>query len=215
MVADGGGLIVGGIRNTLIGGSGNADIIVGGSWNTINGSAGISSVDANFLGGGFSNTIQNVSTFAFLGGGYNNALQGAYAINLGGISNTNLNDGSVILGGSSNRVTGTWSIAAGRNATVTGSNSFVWSDGTATSSTTNSQFTVSGTNGLYVSGPTWHGWNGTNGGAYFTSNSLAPFSLYAVTNAMPNFSYWEGQSNGILVLIYNSNGVPFMKALWP
>jgi len=215
MVADGGGLIVGGIRNTLIGGSGNADIIVGGSWNTINGSAGISSVDANFLGGGFSNTIQNVSTFAFLGGGYNNALQGAYAINLGGLSNTNLNDGSVILGGSSNRVTGTWSIAAGRNATVTGSNSFVWSDGTATSSTTNSQFTVSGTNGLYVSGPTWHGWNGTNGGAYFTSNSLAPFSLYAVTNAMPNFSYWEGQSNGILVLIYNSNGVPFMKALWP
>ncbi len=76
--------------------------------------------------------------------------------------------------------------------------------------------TVAATNGLYVNGPIWHGFNSTNGGAYFTSNTVSTaFSLYAVTNAMPNFSYWMGESNGILVTIYYSNNVAFMKNNWP
>lgn len=150
LLLDGGGVIAGGIWNTLSGGAGNADVIVGGSWNGIVGSAGISSIDANFLGGGFSNNIASVSAFSFLGGGLKNKLVGSYAVNLGGTANTNVADGSVILGGATNSVTGAWSIAAGRNVKLSNDNSFAWSDGTIVTSTVPNQFLIAGSNGLSV-----------------------------------------------------------------
>lgn len=147
---DGGGVIVGGIRNNLSGGSGNCDVIVGGKYNVLVGSAGIGSVDANFLGGGYSNTIGNVSQFSFLGGGFVNKSVGGYTVSLGGLANTNSADGSVILGGNSNSVSGVWSLAAGRNVINSNDNSFVYSDGAAFNTTTNSQFLVHATNGVGI-----------------------------------------------------------------
>jgi hypothetical protein len=50
-------------------------------------------------------------------------------------------------------------------------------------------------------------------GIIYPSNT---WSLAAVTNPMPNFSFWAGNSNGVaLVSLWLSNGVPYIKQLSP
>lgn len=207
---DGAGIVVGGMFNALGGGSGNADVIVGGARNTLVGIGGTGNIGGNFIGAGLSNRLGS-SFFSFLGAGSVNDLEGSHAVILGGQANTNLTDGGVILGGQSNRVNGLWSVAAGRNVNVTNDNVFSWSDGTVDNSKTNAQHRVTATNGFYLNGPLWLSDANTNHGVYIISNQ---FSLFAVTNAMPNFATWVGPSNGVLVMIYNSNGVPIMEKLW-
>jgi len=210
---DGGGVIVGGLWNSLGGGAGNADVIIGGASNTLSGIGGIGAIGGNLIGAGYKNTL-GTAFFSSILGGTSNSMNGSYAAILGGWGNTNLQDGGVILGGRTNRVNGLWSVAAGRNVTISHDNVFSTSDGIADTSTTNSQIRHTYTNGMALNGPLYLGSANTNSGIYYLSNST-PFSLWAVTNSMPNFAFWQGQSNGILVTIYYSNGVPFMKNNWP
>lgn len=209
---DGAALIIGGSYNRIDGFSGNSDTIVGGVYNHISASIGTGSTTANVISGGSSNTINLGTSFSFMGSGLRNTLTGNYAEIIGGLANTNISDGGIILGGYSNYVGGFSAIGSGRNVRSTNSDTFVWSDGSFTPATTNAQFNVNATNGLYVNGPLWLNALSTNGGIYILSNR---FSLYAVTNTMPNFCHWIGTSNGITVDIYYSNGVSFMKNNWP
>jgi hypothetical protein len=211
--AAGAALIAGGTFNTINGGGGNAETIVGGAYNTLNGSAGISSVGGNLIGGGLSNAVHVVATASSILGGMLNVEEGgSYAVILGGRANTNLQDGAVILGGQTNRNNGHWSVAAGRNVIINHDNVFAWSDGVADTSVTNSQFRITATNGLYLNGPLWLGFANTNSGIFFRSNQ---FSLWAVTNSWGTNDFWAGSSNGVPVWIWNSNGTPVMKNIFP
>lgn len=52
-----------------------------------------------------------------------------------------------------------------------------------------------------------------NSGTIYPSNT---WNLATITNGMPNFSFWEGNSNGLAqVSLYLSNGVPWIKRLAP
>lgn len=208
---NGGAVIAGGLFNTIAGSGGNADIIMGGAYNILNGGAGISGIDGNIIGGGYSNRINSVSTFSAIQSGRNNLIDGGgYSVIIGGVGNTNSQDGAVTLGGATNKNNGHWGLVGGRNVIVNHDNVFSWSDGTVDASVTNSQHRISATNGFFMNGPIWVNGLNTNSGIYYLSNQ---FSLFAVTNSMPNFAHWTGTSNGSLVHIYNSNGVPVMTII--
>jgi len=196
---------------------------------------GIGNSPGNFIGGGLANTIASGGGYSVIGGGRTNTMDVNYSQSVigGGLNNkmvgifggsydfigggqlnmiSNSVNSSAILGGQNNIVSGNFSVAAGRNATTIKDGTFIFSDGTISSALTNAQATITATNGLYVNGPVWLGATSTNSGVYYLSNT---FSLFAITNAMPNFAHWIGNSNGIMVDIYYSNGVAYMKNNWP
>lgn len=183
------------------------EAILSGSSNIINGAY-------STIVGGYTNKLDSSGSFDFIGGGYANyLLEGSSSTIMGGqynaMSSANY---SFIGGGYSNSVSANnGTIPGGANATITKDNAFVWSDGTAFTTPTNSQASVIATNGFRLYGPLWSDATSTNGGIYVVSNR---FSLFAVTNAMPNFTTWIGTSNGFLVMILNSNGTPIMEKLW-
>lgn len=214
--------------------AGNDSVIAGGQKNIISGG---SSFDT--IGGGLSNSI--ASGTSFIGGGQGNSMALNYNTGVidGGFFNLMSGSGSVscfisggqynlitpfdangtmasgILGGQSNIVKNVFDTAMGRNVTITNYGVLSWSDGTPDTSTVNSQARLVATNGLFMRGPITIGPSAmTNSGIYYYSNS-ALFSLFGVTNNMPNFAYWTGVSNGVLVTIFFSNGVPAMKNNWP
>jgi len=210
--------IAGGQNNVMTNTPGGWNFMGAGENNTISGG----SAAANFLGSGNGNAMTNVY-YGVIAGGLQNFLRGpgggssAMSI-LGGSgniisNNTSGANNSTIIGGAANFISGSYSVAAGQNANIQKDRAFLFSDGTAANAATNSQFGINATNGLYVNGPVWLGANSTNNGVYYLSN--APFSLFAVTNVMPNFAHWFGNSNGLMVDIYYSNGVPFFKTLAP
>ncbi len=204
----GASVIAGGALNSLGGGFNNFASIGGGLSNTIG------SADGGVIAGGEMNN--NQSYYSSILGGLGNSIPQNIgpAISLGGYFNTNSGVGSVILGGSTNKAIGRWSIAMGTHAWASNDYTFVWSgvDQVAMTTPTNSQHVVTATNGQYLNGPLWLNAMNTNGGIYILSNQ---FSLWAVTNSMPNFAHWWGPSNGNIIDIYYSNGVPFMKVLAP
>jgi len=88
----------------------------------------------------------NLASNATIAGGLNNTI-GGNAI------------AAVIPGGEDNTANGSHSFAAGEQATAEHDNTFVWSDGTATSSTNTRQFTVHASNGIrLLGGPTQIAW---------------------------------------------------------
>jgi len=136
-----GSMLLGGVSNR-IGLNGSYSTIVGGMANYLVGAAGGDGL--SFIGGGISNTIQE-SVISFIGGGKSNIVTGTGSAIVGGsfnavaVGNTLSSDyssvlggsyniiapssfasqdvtGSSILGGLSNVVNGSYSMAGGRNA---------------------------------------------------------------------------------------------------
>jgi hypothetical protein len=101
---------------------------IGGGQNNTNGGQG------GTIAGGQNNNI-TTGFQGFIGGGYGNTVSGNYA---------------VVPGGGLNTASGSHSLACGQNATASGNNAFVWSDGSAaTSSGVNNSVTFRGSGGYF------------------------------------------------------------------
>ncbi|RAP24936.1 hypothetical protein DID73_00080 [Candidatus Marinamargulisbacteria bacterium SCGC AG-343-K17] len=115
-------------------------VIAGGKNNVLTG-------DYGFIGGGNANQIKSNSKYASIVGGKSNILNG-------------LSDNSVILGGETNQIWGTYSVAMGKNAQIGADGSphhgvFMFADSTVQSASPfksyySDQFLVHATNGLIV-----------------------------------------------------------------
>jgi hypothetical protein len=117
-------------HNTIGGGQGNAvepsigyATISGGAANTIGGQGGA-------VSGGYRNTAR--ASYSAIGGGYQNTASGVYATVSGGLTNLAGGLGATVPGGTYNVASGAYSLAAGTCARATNSGTFVWSDGTGT-----------------------------------------------------------------------------------
>jgi len=168
--------VLGGGNNNSIQPGANDSFLGGGYGNSIQTNASVS-----FLGGGYSNSIEPSATAAVLCGGYSNSIQtsatssvlcgGGYnsiqpnaslAFLGGGKYNTNTGAYAVIPGGYYN-VAAAYSFAAGSYAQATNQSSFVWSDGSATTtSVSNNSVTLRATNGFRF-------FTGTKGSIIFTN----------------------------------------------
>ncbi len=154
---------------------GNAAAIVGGLGNVIQSSAWYS-----FIGGGLENKIQDFAAEAFIGGGYQNTNAGEWAVVGGGSGNAAINEytallgglenvasgslatvgggsyntasgnGATVPGGYGNSASGRNSFAAGSNAHATNDGAFVWSDGSAQTSDSNTNQFVARASGGFV-----------------------------------------------------------------
>jgi len=126
------------------------------------------SADMSFVGGGVNNSIQLFAYDSFLGGGSFNSIRPSYSFLGGGNCNANMGGFSAIPGGFYN-VAAAYSFAAGAYAQATNTYAFFWSDGSATTGSTNNYsvtmrasggyqfFTSSGTVGAYLAagGGSW------------------------------------------------------------
>jgi len=139
-------VVSGGAYGAFIGGGGSAGSPneVTAIFGTVAGGFDNTATHTAFVGGGFSNWASNTSAVA--GGDFNTALNGS-AIG-GGSSNNATGPQSMIPGGVQNTASGSRSFAAGWKATAAHSDSFVWSDGIAFSSTSSNQFSAHATNGF-------------------------------------------------------------------
>ena len=108
------------------------------------------SVTANFgtVSGGIGNAVTNVA--GTIGGGAQNTVGGNCATVVGGILNTASGQDATVAGGVQNVASGYASFAAGSNANAKNNNSFVWSDGSDFSSSTNDQFAVHAYGGVLL-----------------------------------------------------------------
>jgi hypothetical protein len=154
--------IIGGVSNSITGFTevSPSSAIYGGLFNTINQSRGVAIL------GGLGNSADSASEWTSIIGGLNNS-----TVSLNGSGRPN---GSVILGGSGNKIISTadpganlfnaailegrnntvsspYGVAIGQNIVITnGVSTFVFSDGTPFTSKTNSEFDIVATNGLKV-----------------------------------------------------------------
>ncbi len=132
-------VIGGGLQNTN---TGRTATIAGGAnnlakgWNT-------------FVGGGYNNhATGNNST---IGGGSNNVAGGPWSSVGGGLNNQATNNNACVPGGANNVAGGLSCFAAGLNAQAVNDHSFVWSDGSATTtSTANDQFMLRASGGAII-----------------------------------------------------------------
>ena len=109
--------IGGGLGNTFIGGKGQYSSIVGGCCNKIYACIGTGTCNAQFVGGGQSNSTHGA--WASVVGGYLNGARCTYAAVLGGSSNNATGQGSSVVGGVSNCANGSCSfVGGGHNNTV-------------------------------------------------------------------------------------------------
>jgi hypothetical protein len=130
--------VSGGIQNTASGLSATAG---GGYYNTASG-------DFATVGGGHTNIASGY--VATVGGGWNNIASGSWpAVVSGGMDNQATNEFATVPGGDNNIAGGVGSFAAGMNAQAIKNGAFVWSDGTAnTTSTVNNQFMARASGGF-------------------------------------------------------------------
>jgi hypothetical protein len=139
--------------NSFFGTSGQGGSFVGpGGGPGYGSAANITYGDYCVIGGGYGNQITVLgSVYSVIAGGDNNILSGECAVISGGFNNTNAGEYATIPGGANNSVSsaGTYGFAAGDNATVTNTGSFVWSDGTGTltASTANNSVTFRASGG--------------------------------------------------------------------
>jgi hypothetical protein len=161
-------VIGGGVYNNV---SASAAVIGGGGTNSASGDnaavagGGLNSAAATFsaIGGGSFNRVTETATNAVIGGGNRNTNSGSFA---------------VIPGGQFNKVRGTGSFAAGTTADAFHDRSFVWGDGTAVTSSSNTNtFTVR-----------------ASGGAKFLSSSGASLG----PSLSPNGPDWDSNSDSNL-----------------
>jgi hypothetical protein len=122
-----------------------------------------SSAGVNVNGGYWGNTISNNIIGGTIAGGGDsfrsgitffespNIVSGDFGSVGGGYNNTAGNSGTVP-GGYNNTATGAASFAAGASASAINPNSFVWSDGTAISSSANNSFDIHASGGVHING---------------------------------------------------------------
>jgi hypothetical protein len=126
---------------TICGGLGNqveapGDFIGGGGCDGTTQSANYIEDNAATIGGGLGNVIPIGGTYAFIGGGLYNVASNSYA---------------TVPGGKNNIAGGKGSFAAGQGAQAINDSAFVWSDGSAiTTSTANNQFMVRSSGGVII-----------------------------------------------------------------
>ena len=150
----------GSVTPNVIGGSGYNFITSGTYGSTIAGGGGNNGTgytnsilaNANFsaVGGGGQITIGSGAPFSVIAGGAYNTIQAnAYgSVISGGAYNTNTSDYAIIAGGEYN-VAGQYAFAAGDHAQALNNFSFVWGDGSATTtSTANNQFMARASGGF-------------------------------------------------------------------
>jgi hypothetical protein len=131
----------------ISGGFGNSVVaayatVGGGYGNSAGGSGGYTTV-----GGGYQNNASG--TYGIIGGGANNSASGAWSTVGGGYFNTASGTGAAVAGGVGNSASSAGSFAAGQDAAAANSGAFVWSDGSATtSSTANNQFVARASGGF-------------------------------------------------------------------
>ncbi len=168
--------------------------VVEGTGNTVSGSASHAEGFYNTISGNQSHVEGVANTVSASGGahaeGVNNAVNGnqghaegydntasGYAAHVEG--NGNVSSGNdAHAEGLANTAGGNDSFAGGHNANATNDNTFVWSDGTPTGSSTNKQFTVNAANGIRLLGGLVYG-----NGAGLSNLNLAAAIAYANTNA--------------------------------
>jgi len=159
---------------SVLGGGQNNSIQTSVSWSFLGGGSG-NSIQMNainsVLGGGWANSIQPSASYSVLGGGQNNTIQtNSYNSAIAGGANNTIKTNSsgatiaggqhngvganaanaFVAGGYGNNANGNCAFAAGNYAVVNNANSFVWSDGSATTtSTANDSVTMRAGGGYY------------------------------------------------------------------
>jgi hypothetical protein len=152
--------------------SGNSPVVAGGYQNTAGadfsvvsgGADNAATNDYTTVGGGYQNTAGGVFGYSTVGGGYQNNATGTYSTVSGGANNTANGSytavgggyvnaangtGATVPGGIGNVASGAGSFAAGQDAQAVNNGAFVWSDGTATtSSAANNQFAARASGGV-------------------------------------------------------------------
>jgi len=166
------GTVAGGLLNTA---SGNYATVGGGQRNSAIG------INAT-VSGGSDNTAGGAAVAnATVGGGAGNIASTNYATVGGGANNTASGRWATVPGGQMNLASGRWSFAAGRNAQAINDGSFVWSDGSAsTTSTADNQFMVRALGGVII---------------YSDSGTAAGVSLAAGSSTWGNLSDRNAKEN--------------------
>ena len=158
----------------FIGGGESNSIQTSAAWSFLGGGSG-NSIQQNainsVLGGGWANSIQPSASYSVLGGGQQNTIQtNSYNSAIAGGANNTIKTNSsgatiaggqhngvganaanaFVAGGYGNNANGNCAFAAGNYAVVNNANSFVWSDGSATTtSTANDSVTMRAGGGYY------------------------------------------------------------------
>jgi hypothetical protein len=164
--------IVGGMANDA---SGKYAAIGGGEFNTNSGEYAV-------IGGGEYNT--NGSNAGTISGGQNNLASGQYQSTVGGgYGNQATGSYATIPGGENNLASGELSFAAGGNAHAVNDDTFVWSDDSATTtSTANDQFMVRASGGVII-----YSSSGTGSGVSLAAGS-GTWSNLSDRNAKDDFT---------------------------
>ena len=141
--------------------------------------------DFTVIGGGYANKIYALgANYSVISGGIQNTLNSPYGVIGGGYSNSNSASYATIPGGANNIVfpAGTYGFAAGDNATVNNSGSFVWSDasGTTTTSTANNSVTFRASGGYTF-------YTGTGSGGAQLAAAATSWTAISDRNAKKNF----------------------------
>ena len=145
-----------GVGSTIAGGGTQ---IGGWSYNTAIG-------DGSFIGGGMSHNTGIEATFGVIGGGYLNTVNAWCA---------------TIPGGSRNVATGTCSFAAGQRAKARHDGSFVWADyqDSDFATTTNNQFAIRASNGVWVASDLGSARALPEKGARFADNNIVAWGFFS------------------------------------
>lgn len=149
--------LIGGGSNNIAQGGSSYDAISGGfgnsvaaSYATVGGGYGNSaggSAGYTTVGGGYQNNASGI--YGIIGGGANNTASGAWSTVGGGYFNSASATGAAVPGGVGNTATAAGSFAAGQDAAAGNSGAFVWSDGSATTSSgANNQFVARASGGF-------------------------------------------------------------------
>ncbi|HEV2453714.1 MAG TPA: tail fiber domain-containing protein, partial [Verrucomicrobiae bacterium] len=216
--------ILGGQNNTnsanqsSIGGGGG-NVIQGGSYYSSIGGGGGNLIQGNaydsFIGSGYHNTIESNAIVSFIGGGQyvtisTNAI---FSVAGGGLNNTNVGPFSVIAGGQNN-LAGSNSFAAGFFAEATNRGAFVWADASANGfgSVTNNSFNVRAAGGVrLVTGGTGATIDGKSVVTSPIASSALPSSL--VTNGESGVTFPNLTLTGPLTLpAGNAGGIEILSA---
>lgn len=144
------------------------------------------------IGGGYANKIYALgANYSVISGGIQNTLNSPYGVIGGGSSNSNTASYATIPGGANNTVfpAGTYGFAAGENAAVANTGSFVWSDasGTPTTSTANNSVTFRASGGYTF-------YTGTGSGGAQLAAGATSWTAISDRNAKKNFQPVDGVS---------------------
>lgn len=139
------GVLGGGSENYI---ADNANYsVIGGGWGNIMTNQ---YAHGSFIGGGYFNTVSG--RWSVVTGGDRNKMGGEWAVIGGGMSNVVNGDCAVVPGGRENIASAPYSFAAGRRASAVHTGAFVWADSSTNrfSSTTNDQFAIRASNGVWI-----------------------------------------------------------------